>query len=77
MEETAPDSTPQATYTPPEPKKGMSGWVLALIIVAAVVVVCCVCLALALILGLVLAGPTVGNVFSTIVETVEAVTPVP
>ena len=76
MEDTAPEITPQATYSPPEPKKGMSGWVLALIIVAAVVVVCCVCLAL--VLGiLVLSAPSVGNVFSTLVETVEAVTPVP
>jgi hypothetical protein len=76
MEETTPESTPQATYTPPEPKKGMSGWVLALIIVAAVVVVCCVCLVLAFGL-LVLTAPSVGNVFSTLIETVEAVTPVP
>ena len=76
MEETAPETTPQVTYTPPEPKKGMSGWLIALIIVAAVVVVCCVCLVLA---GAVLLflSPSVGNVFSTVIETVEAMTPVP
>jgi hypothetical protein len=57
----------------PEPKKKLSGWVIALIIVAALVVICCVCA----ILSALLLGPVTGEVFSTILETVEAMTPVP
>ena len=56
-----------------EPKKKLSGWVIALIIVAALVVICCVCA----ILSDLLLGPVTGEVFSTILETVEAMTPVP
>jgi flagellar basal body-associated protein FliL len=57
----------------PQPKKGMSGWLIALIVVLALIVVCCICACLALLL----AGPAVGNVYSTVIETIEAVTPVP
>ena len=57
----------------PEPKKRMSGWLIALIVIAALVVVCCLCI----FLSLLLLGPAVGNVFSTVIETMEAMTPVP
>ncbi len=67
------DAYQEVPYSEPEPKKGMSGWLIALIIIAALVVICCICL----ILSLLLLGPAVGNVFSTIVETVEAATPMP
>ena len=63
----------QDPYFEPEPKKGMSGWLIALIIIAALLVICCLCLCLSLLLG----APAIGNVFSTVVETVEALTPMP
>jgi hypothetical protein len=60
-------------YTQPEPKRRMSGWLIALIVILVLIVVCCICV----FVGLLLAGPAVGNVFSTIVETVQAATPLP
>jgi flagellar basal body-associated protein FliL len=63
----------QRDYYETQPKKGMSGWLIALIAVLALIVVCCICTCLAFLL----AGPAVGNVFSTVIETVEAMTPVP
>lgn len=56
-----------------EPKKKLSGWQIALIVVAALVVICCVCV----LLSALLLGPAVGEVFSTLLETREAMTPVP
>jgi flagellar basal body-associated protein FliL len=73
MEDMDQNDTYQRDYYEPQPKKGMSGWLIALIAVLALIVVCCICACLALLL----AGPAVGNVFSTVVETVEAMTPVP
>jgi hypothetical protein len=67
------DSYQEVPYSEPEPKKGMSGWLIALIIIAALFAICCLCL----LLSFLLLGPAVGNVFSTIVETVEATTPMP
>jgi len=67
------DAYQEVPYSEPEPKKGVSGWLIALIIIAALLVVCCLCLCLSFLL----LGPAVGNVFSTIVETVEAATPMP
>lgn len=55
------------------PKRGMSGWLIALLIVLGLAGVCMVCLCLTLWL----VGPAVGNTFSTIIETVEATTPMP
>ena len=66
------DAYQEVPYSEPEPKKGMSGWLIALIIIGALVVICCLCLLIVLVLG-----PAVGNVFSTIIETVEATTPMP
>jgi hypothetical protein len=73
MEDLNQNDTYQRDYYEPEPKKRMSGWLIALIAVLALIVVCCICTFLAFLL----AGPAVGNVFSTVIETVEAVTPVP
>jgi hypothetical protein len=64
---------PDQQYYAPEPPKKTSGWLIALIVVLVLVVVCCLCLCGAM----VLLGPSVGNVFSTIVTTMEAITPVP
>lgn len=61
------------THDQPEPKKGMSGWLIALIVVVVLIILCCICVFAALLL----VGPAVGNVFSTVLETVEAMTPVP
>jgi hypothetical protein len=70
MEDTYQDETYQEDYYhEPEPKKKMSGWLIALIVVLVLIVVCCLCTCLALWL----AGPAVGNVFSEVIETMEAV----
>jgi hypothetical protein len=75
MEDTYQDNAYQDEYYyEPEPKKGMSGWVIALIVILAILVVCCVCACMAAVL-LGLTGPAVGNVFSGIVETMEAPMP--
>lgn len=49
----------------------MSGWLIALIIILVLIVVCCLCSCLATML----AGPSIGDVFSTIVLTAEV--PIP
>ncbi len=47
-----------------------------IIAVVVVIVLCCLCLAAFIFVGPLLLGPTVGNVFSNIIEGLE-VTPVP
>lgn len=58
-------------YPAPEPKKKISGWLIALIVVLVLIVACflCVCLALAFFV------PASGSVFSTIVTTLEIPAP--
>jgi hypothetical protein len=73
MEEFASDETYTEDMHETPPKRGMSGWLIALIIVLALAAVCLVCVCLALWL----VGPAVGNTFSTIIETIEATTPMP
>jgi len=60
-------------YYPPAQRRGLSGWIIALIVVVAIVILCCLCACVAW----ALLGPATGNVFSSIIETVEAMTPVP
>lgn len=67
------DAYEEDEYFEPEPKKRMSGWLIALIVVAALLVICCICI----IVSLVVLGPAVGDVFSTVFETLEAATPIP
>lgn len=67
------DEYQQVPYSEPEPKKGLTGWQIALIVVAALVVICCLCS----VVVFVLMGPGFGEVFSTVLETMEAMTPVP
>lgn len=67
------NDTYQDDYYEPEPKRGMSGWMIALIVVLVLIVVCCLCACAAFLL----AGPTIGNVFSTVIETIEVMTPMP
>jgi len=67
------EETPYEQDYGAEPKRGMSGWLIALIVVVVLIVLCCIC-AFALVL---LAGPAVGNVFSTVIETIEVMTPMP
>ena len=57
-------------YYQPAPRRGMSGWLIALIVALVVILFFCVCACAAL----VLAGPVIGNTFSTIIETL---TPMP
>ena len=61
------------TYDQPEPKKRMSGWLIALIVLVVLIILCCICVLAAMLL----LGPTFGTVFSTVIETVEALTPMP
>jgi hypothetical protein len=71
------ESFQEVGYAEPEPKRGLTGWQIALIIVAALIVICCVCLLVSLLLFPVVLGPEIGDVFSTIIETMEAMTPMP
>jgi hypothetical protein len=71
------ESHQEVLYSEPEPKRGLTGWQIALIIVAALIVICCICFFVSLLLVPALLGPEVGNVFSTIIETMEAMTPMP
>ena len=73
MEEWAVDETNKEGNHETTPKRGLSGWLIALILVFGLAAVCILCLCLALWL----AGPAVGNTFSTIIETIEAATPMP
>lgn len=57
-------------YYEPEPRRGMSGWLIALIVVLVIIVLCCICTCAALFL----AGPAIGNTFSSIIE---SMTPMP
>ena len=60
----------EEVYYEPAPRRGMSGWLIALIVGLVVLLFCCVCACAVL----VLAGPVIGNTFSTIIETL---TPMP
>lgn len=59
-----------------EPKKRMSGWLIALIVVVVLIFLCCIC-AFALVLLVWPVMGSAGNVFSTVIETIEAMTPMP
>jgi len=67
------ESYQDESYYEPEPKKRMSGWLIALIVLVVLLFLCCICLCAAT----VLLGPAIGTTMSTIMETVEAVTPMP
>lgn len=71
------ESYQDAPYPQPTPKTGLTGWQIALIVAAVVVVLCCLCLLAVLVLTPLLIGPELGNVFSSVIETVEAMTPTP
>jgi hypothetical protein len=73
MEDYSNETYADEYYYEPEPKRGMSGWLIALIVVVALIVICCICVFVALLL----AGPAIGNTFSTMIETMEVMTPVP
>jgi flagellar basal body-associated protein FliL len=73
MAEMYPNDTYSQDLYQPAPKKGMAGWLIALIVLVVVICLCCICVVAAL----VLLGPAVGNTFSTIIETIEATTPMP
>jgi len=51
----------------------MNPWLIALIVILALVVVCCLCM----MAGLLFLGPSIGNVFSTIIEEITTATPIP
>ena len=67
------DAYQEVEYSEPEPKKKMSGWLIVLIVVAALLVICCICI----FASLLLLGPAMRDVLPEIVETMEAMTPVP
>jgi hypothetical protein len=51
----------------------MSGWLIALIILLVLLILCCICLCIATFLLL----PTIETMGTTIMQTVEATTPMP
>ncbi len=55
----------------PQPKQRMSGWLIALIVVIVLIVLCCLCVCVVLLLE----GPAVGNVFSTVIQELGTLTP--
>jgi flagellar basal body-associated protein FliL len=71
------DIYPDQAFEEPKPKQRMSGWLIALIVIVVLIFVCCICFFLITLLFPALLGPAVGDVFSTIVETLEAATPLP
>ena len=73
MTENYPQDQFQPPYEAPPAKKQLSPWVIVLIVVAVLLALCCLCVCGVLALG----GPQVGNVFSSIIETLEVMTPVP
>ncbi len=64
---------PESYYPAPQPKKGISGWLIALIIILALIAICFVCVCVVVLL----AGPAIGNTFSTIIEEILTATPMP
>jgi hypothetical protein len=63
----------QPEYYAPQPKQRMSGWLIALIVIIVLIVLCCLCVCAALVLG----GPAIGNTFSTIIQDLATLTPMP
>jgi hypothetical protein len=63
-------------YAEPEPMRGRNGWLIALIVILALIIMCCVCCFI-VVAAMSLLGPTMEGTFSTIIETMEAVTAVP
>jgi hypothetical protein len=60
---------------PAEQPKKKNPWITVLIIVVVLIVVCCLCVIVVTVLVPSLLGPSVGNVFSNIIE--GLVTPTP
>ncbi|MGD9046810.1 MAG: hypothetical protein PVF77_02045 [Anaerolineae bacterium] len=78
MDDIYPDDTYEESYQDdytyePEPKRGMSGWLIALIILLVLLVLCCICLCVATALLL----PSIETMGTAIMETMEATTPMP
>jgi hypothetical protein len=67
------ESEPYEQEYPPAPRRRMSGWLIALIVILVLVILCCLCVLVAYLVS----APRVGNVFSTIIETIQVVTPGP
>jgi hypothetical protein len=76
-QDTYPDDTYQDMYPDdyyaPEPRQRTTGWMIAFFVLLILAAACCICLCAATLL----LGPAVGTTFSTIVETIEAITPMP
>jgi hypothetical protein len=51
----------------------MSGWLIAILVILALVVVCCLCACVVILLS----GPAMGTTFSTIIEDLLTMTPMP
>ncbi len=54
----------------PEPKKSNT-LLIVVVVIGAVILLCCCCIAAFFFLGPLFLGPTVGNVFSNIIEGLE------
>jgi hypothetical protein len=66
------DSVDQGYYAP-APRRGISGWLIALIVVGVLVVVCCLCACVVVLL----ITPAMSENLPAILETLEIVTPGP
>lgn len=82
MDDIYPDDTYEEPYEEPyqddysyepEPKRGMSGWLIALIVLLVLLVLCC----LSLCVASALLRPALETLGTTIMETMEATTPMP
>jgi hypothetical protein len=58
------ESYPDEYYYEPEPRSGTSGWVIALIVIAALLLVCCICFFLT-VAGVAVLSPALEGTFST------------
>jgi flagellar basal body-associated protein FliL len=67
--------TPEAPVQEEGKKKSNTTLIVIIIVVVALLLCCCVLVVVGPMFGLTLLGPEIGNVFSDIVETLEA--PVP
>ncbi len=66
-------NAPLPPMEPPAQKK--SPWITVLIIVVVLIVLCCLCLLVVFVLLPAIFGPSIGNVFSNIIESLPTPTP--
>ncbi len=66
-------NAPLPASEPPAQKR--SPWITVLIIVVVLIILCCLCLLVVFVLLPAIFGPSIGNVFSNIMESITTPTP--